>query len=144
VLARLSDEELAELVDAFDLKARYDQVNRTLALSVSVFSELADILQEEGRPEAAGRSKSLIAGARFEPATSRRGDHILGLQFLPKIGRFGLTMRETSSPQTSALTRLRHALAFALRRAKGMPCSIATTGDAVREGGAFRVGERPG
>jgi hypothetical protein len=43
---------------------------KTLQLSVTLFPELAEILESERPLEAAGRSKSFIAGAGFEPATS--------------------------------------------------------------------------
>ena len=69
-LESYSDEELADLFAAFDLEARYNHQERTLRLSVAVFPELAEILESERPLEAAGRSKSSIAGAGFEPATS--------------------------------------------------------------------------
>jgi len=70
-LASYSDEELAELFDAFDLEMRYDHLEKTLKLSATVFPELSDVLKENDRPrDWAGRRKSYIAGAGFEPATS--------------------------------------------------------------------------
>jgi hypothetical protein len=66
----LSDEELADLFEVFDLEARYNHLEKTLQLSVTVFPELAQILEDERPIEAAGRRKSFIAGAGFEPATS--------------------------------------------------------------------------
>ena len=69
-LLSYSDEELADLFEAFDLEARYNHLDKTLKLSVTVFPELAEILEDERPLEAAGRSKSFIAGAGFEPATS--------------------------------------------------------------------------
>ena len=56
--------------DALDLEARYNHLEKNLVLSVPVFPELAEILESERPLEAAGRSKSFIAGAGFEPATS--------------------------------------------------------------------------
>jgi hypothetical protein len=64
------DEELAALFDAFDLEARYNHLEKALKLSVAVFPELAGLLERERPPQAAGRSKSFIARAGFEPATS--------------------------------------------------------------------------
>ena len=64
-----SDEELAELFDVFDLEALYHHHEKTFKLSVTVFPELVELLECE-RPAEAGRSKSFIAGAGFEPATS--------------------------------------------------------------------------
>jgi hypothetical protein len=55
--------------DVFDFEARYNHREKTLKLSVTVFPELAELLECE-RPAEAGRSKSFIAGAGFEPATS--------------------------------------------------------------------------
>ena len=69
-LLSYSDEELAELFEAFDLEARYNHLDKTLKLSVTVFPELAEILEDERPLKAAGRRNSLIAGAGFEPATS--------------------------------------------------------------------------
>ena len=69
-LDRYSDEELAELFDALDLEARYNHHEKTLKLSVAVLPELAELLGSERPAERAGRSKSPIAGAGFEPATS--------------------------------------------------------------------------
>lgn len=81
-LASLSSEELAELFEAFDLEARYNHVDKTLKLSVTVFPELAAILEAERPLEGAGRSKPSIAGAVYghisptEVATaSRRFDN---------------------------------------------------------------------
>jgi hypothetical protein len=54
---------------ASDLEARYNHHWKTLKLSATVFPELAELLERE-RPAEAGRSKSFIAGAGFEPATS--------------------------------------------------------------------------
>jgi hypothetical protein len=68
-LQSYSDEELAELFNAVDLEARYNHHENTLELSVTVFPEVAELLECE-RPAEAGRSKSFIAGAGFEPATS--------------------------------------------------------------------------
>jgi hypothetical protein len=68
-LESYSDEELAELFDVFELEARYNHHEKTLKLSATVFPELAELLERE-RPAEAGRSKSSIAGAGFEPATS--------------------------------------------------------------------------
>jgi hypothetical protein len=69
-LESYGDEDLAELFDAFGLEARYNHHEKTLNLSVTVFPELAEILEDERPLEAAGRRKSFIAGAGFEPATS--------------------------------------------------------------------------
>jgi site-specific DNA recombinase len=69
-LASYSDEELAELFSVFDIEARWNHQEKTLKLSATVFPELAEALEAERPLEAAGRSKSFIAGAGFEPATS--------------------------------------------------------------------------
>ncbi len=69
-LASYSDEELAELFSIFDIEARWNHHEKTLKLSATVFPELAEALERERPLEAAGRSKSFIAGAGFEPATS--------------------------------------------------------------------------
>jgi site-specific DNA recombinase len=69
-LESYNEEELAELFNAFGLEARYNHHEKTLKLSVTVFPALAEILESERPLEAAGRSKSFIAGAGFEPATS--------------------------------------------------------------------------
>jgi site-specific DNA recombinase len=69
-LATYTDEELAELFSVFDIEARWNHHEKTLKLSATVFPELAEALEEERPLEAAGRSKSFIAGAGFEPATS--------------------------------------------------------------------------
>ena len=49
-LQSYSDEELAQLFDAFDLEARYNHYKKTLKLSVTVFPELAEILNANDRP----------------------------------------------------------------------------------------------
>jgi hypothetical protein len=54
-LESYSEEELADLFDAFDLEARYNHLEKTVALSVTVFPELAQILEDERPLEAAGR-----------------------------------------------------------------------------------------
>ena len=69
-LGSYSDEELAELFSVFDIEARRNHHEKTLKLSATVFPELAEALERERPLEAAGRSKSFIAGAGFEPATS--------------------------------------------------------------------------
>ena len=69
-LESYNEEELAQLFDAFGVEARYNHHERTLKLSVTVYPELAEILEDERPLEAAGRRKSFIAGAGFEPATS--------------------------------------------------------------------------
>jgi hypothetical protein len=65
-----SGQELAELFSIFDIEARWNHHEKTLKLSATVFPELAEALEGERPLEAAGRSKSFIAGAGFEPATS--------------------------------------------------------------------------
>jgi hypothetical protein len=65
-LAGATPEELAELMEAFDVTARYNHLAKTLELSVALAPELA----ETKRPPGGGRRKSGIAGAGFEPATS--------------------------------------------------------------------------
>ena len=69
-LASYDDDELVELFDAFNLEARYNHTEKTLALSVAVFPELAAILENRRPAEVASRSNPSIAGAGFEPATS--------------------------------------------------------------------------
>ena len=60
-LASASDEELAEILEAFDVMAIYDKPNRTLELSATV--------AETNRPPSGRSGNSGIAGAGFEPAT---------------------------------------------------------------------------
>ena len=62
--------KLAGLFATFEIEARYNHHEQTLQLSATVFPELADVLEDERSLQAAGRSKSSIAGAGFEPATS--------------------------------------------------------------------------
>jgi hypothetical protein len=83
-LQSFSEAELAELFDAFDLEARYNHHEKTLKLSVTVFPELAEVLESERPLEAAGRSKSFIAGAGYEgvPATAFRIAEVHKLQGL--------------------------------------------------------------
>jgi site-specific DNA recombinase len=67
-LRRASAEELAEILDAFDVTAVYDKLNRTLELSATVTPEFL----ETNRPPSgrSGNSGDIsIAGAGFEPAT---------------------------------------------------------------------------
>jgi hypothetical protein len=45
---------------------RYNHLDKTLRLSVTVYPELAEILEREPPLKAAGRSKAYIAGAGCE------------------------------------------------------------------------------
>jgi site-specific DNA recombinase len=63
-----SEEELAEIFRAFDVRMTYDKSRQLLGFSATITSELLPDLNESDRPE--GRSRvSDIAGAGFEPAT---------------------------------------------------------------------------
>lgn len=65
-LASATPDELAEILDAFDVTVAYDKPNRTLALSASVTPDTAEALNANRPPE--GRSGiSSIAGERFNP-----------------------------------------------------------------------------
>jgi hypothetical protein len=64
------DEPLDELCATFDVEARSNHHEKTVRLSATAFPELAEALERERPLEAAGRGKSSIAGAGFEPATS--------------------------------------------------------------------------
>lgn len=67
-LATADETELAEIFDAFDVKATYDKLNARLELAATVTPELVTDQEKSDRPE--GRSlNSVIAGAGFEPAT---------------------------------------------------------------------------
>jgi hypothetical protein len=55
-LRSVGEEELAAVLDAFDLRARYDHLERPLELSVAVFAELAEILESKQPLEAAVHS----------------------------------------------------------------------------------------
>jgi hypothetical protein len=61
-----TDEELAEIYKAFDVRITYDKNRQVLDFAATITSEL--VPNENDRPE--GRSQvSDIAGAGFEPAT---------------------------------------------------------------------------
>lgn len=63
-LTTATPDELAEIVDAFDITVAYDKPNRTLALSASVTPDTAEALNANRPPH--GRSGiSSIAGERF-------------------------------------------------------------------------------
>jgi hypothetical protein len=62
-------EELADLLEAFDVTAVYDKAGRTLELGATVMPELAPDKRYPRRTRAPSGISS-IAGAGFEPATS--------------------------------------------------------------------------
>jgi hypothetical protein len=64
-LAAASPEELAEIFDAFEIKAFYDKRDHSLAIEATVIPELwaEDDSPEPERPAVAGRRSSFIAGA---------------------------------------------------------------------------------
>ena len=70
-LATASPEELAEIFDAFEIKAVYDRRDQSLDINATVIPELWDETpQKRQRPaNTTGRGTSSIAGAGFEPAT---------------------------------------------------------------------------
>ncbi len=61
-------EELADLLEAFDVTAVYDKGGRTLELGATVIAEL---VPDKGKPRRSGAPSGIssIAGAGFEPAT---------------------------------------------------------------------------
>jgi hypothetical protein len=65
-IEKATDEELAEIFKAFDVRITYDKNRQALDFAATITSEL--VPNEHDRPE--GRSRvSDIAGAGFEPAT---------------------------------------------------------------------------
>ena len=67
-LEKAEGEELAELLDAFDVDVSYDKPGRKLELSASVTSDFIDGPEATRPPDRRSRDSS-IAGAGFEPAT---------------------------------------------------------------------------
>jgi len=67
-LVMAEGEELAELLDAFDVDVSYDKPERKLELSASVTSDFIGPLEAQ-RPPDRRSLNSCIAGAGFEPAT---------------------------------------------------------------------------
>ena len=61
-------DELAQILDVFDVIASYDKPNRALTLSAILKPEPTDILKGP-RPPNGGRGNLQVAGAGFEPAT---------------------------------------------------------------------------
>jgi site-specific DNA recombinase len=70
-LVAASPEELAEIFDAFEIRAVYDRRDQSLDITATVIPELWDeTLPKRQRPaNVTGRRTSSIAGAGFEPAT---------------------------------------------------------------------------
>ena len=64
--------EIAEILEAFDVKAYYDRRDHSLEITATVIPELwiGDDPEPKRPAQRAGRRTPFIAGAGFEPATS--------------------------------------------------------------------------
>ena len=70
-LRSASEEELAEILDRFEVEAVYDKAGRTLELAATITPELVPETEKTRPPSGrSGNSGQIsIAGAGFEPAT---------------------------------------------------------------------------
>ena len=60
---------MAEILETFDIRARYNHITKTVELSVALAPELTQLLGAKA-VTGSGRRKPEVAGAGFEPATS--------------------------------------------------------------------------